>query len=513
MSFDNENEQFANHVSPLEDDEASSKGSKKWIAAAAAVAVVAALAVGGMQLLDLLGGGGGQPEDVLPANAVAFAKLDLNPSAGQKLAAFRLAGKFPRSKVKVTSQDMSIKESTFGSIFTGDTGWGLDYAKDVQPWLGDRIGVGVFPDIDADKKPEVGLTIAFTDQDAAKKALDKAAAKASTSANKVGYAFADGFVIVSDTTAHAAALVKAGKTSSLAQSAGSTYTEDVKSLGADQIGTAWADIAAAYKAVPQDESGDSPLTLLKGASDPKKVSGRVVVGLHADPSFIELNGKGIDIKGADVLVKANAGTEAGMIGSFPADVFGAVTVTGLGNALGGLYSAVTAGGDLMGVGPMLSPMGISSAKDIEMLLGAETGVVVAGTTAEPQFAVRTRGADSEAAYGLALKALSSAELDSQGISVRKVASPDGIVLGMGSGLVEAMTKPSGSPLGSSESFKQVMPSFDRADFAAYINLAKVMPLLTKDDPEAASSLKPLNALGLTATRGAQPTLQIRLSVR
>jgi len=509
----NEGEQ-SGYANPLVEGDASPpKGSKRWIGASAAVAVAAALAVGGMQLVGVMAGGGAQPEDVLPASAIAFAKLDLNPSAGQKLAVFRLASKFPTSKDKVTSEDTSIKESTFGSIFTGDTGWGLDYAKDVEPWLGDRIGVGVFPDMDADKEPEVGLAISVTDQSAATVALDKAIANAADTQEKVGYAFADGFVIVSDTTAHASALVQAGKSAPLALPAGSTYSEDVKSLGSEQIGVAWADIAASYKAIAQSQPTDDALMLFEGPNDPKNVSGRVVVGLHADPSFIELNGKGIEIKGADPLVKADAATGPGMISSFPADVFSGVTATGLGKALAPFYSSATEGVDVMGIAPMLRAIGIDSAKQIESLLGAETGLVVGGTIDEPQYAVRTRGGDPDAAYELARQALSAAEPDTEGITVHKVDGPDGILIGMGPELISAMTSHSGSTLGSTESFTQVMPGVDQANFAAYVNLGKLMPLLAKDNPKDADALKALNALGLTATGGAEPSVRLRLSVR
>ena len=107
MSLDNVGEQTARASQLEEGDEGSSKGSKKWVGAAVAVAVVAAVTLGGTAVVSALGGGGAQPEDVLPANAIAFAKLDLNPSAGQKLAVFQLASKFPKSKV--TSKDTSVK--------------------------------------------------------------------------------------------------------------------------------------------------------------------------------------------------------------------------------------------------------------------------------------------------------------------------------------------------------------------------------------------------------------------
>jgi hypothetical protein len=483
--------------------------------------VVAAVALGGTALVSALGGGGAQPEDVLPANAIAFAKLDLNPSAGQKLAVFRLASKFP--KAKVTSQDTSVKESTFGSFFTGPTGtssFGLDYKKDVQPWLGDRVGVGVFPDIDGDKSPEVGVAIAFTDRAAAKSALDRVIAKAATGAgkvqNKTGYAFAeDGYVILSDTTAHATALAKAGKTGPLSAS---RYAEDVKSLGSDQIGVAWADIAALYKAIPKDTWSTGPFAALsgslKGAENPKNATGRVVMGLHADPSFVELTSKAIGFKGATPPAKPGAVSQGAMIASFPADVFGAFTATGLGKGAGVLYTSLTAGGDSMGIKPVLDGIGLDSAQKMETLLGTETGLAVGGTVDQPEFAIRTQTGDPDAASALARQLLAAAQVDTSVATVAKIDGPKGIVVGTGSGLMSAIASQSGSRLGGTEAFKQVMPGFERADVALYVNLAKLVPLLAKDNPKEAASLAPLNALGMTVSgTGDKATERLRLSVK
>jgi hypothetical protein len=511
MSFNDEGK-HSFHVGPPEDDATpSSRGSKKWIGAAAAVVLVVALSVGGVAIAKVMGGGGAQPEDVLPNSAIAFAKLDLNPSAGQKLAAFRLVSRFPTVKDNVTSQDTSIKESIFGSIFTGNASWGLDYKKDVEPWLGDRIGVGVFPAMGGDKKPEMALAIAFTDRSAAQTALDKAIANAGNKVETVGYAFADGYVIVSDTAAHATALVEAGKVSQLALPAWSTYGDDVRSLGSDQIGVAWVDVAASYKLLPKDQLMNSPLGQLKGTRDPKNATGRLVMGLHADPSYLEVTGKGIDLKGASSLTGAGAANQAGLLATFPSDVFGAATATGLGKVAGGLYTGLVGGSDAMGVKSMLSAMGVDSAKQVETLLGSETGVAVGGTIDQPECAVRTRSDDPDTAYGLVRKVLDTAKNDIQGITVHKVAGPDGIVVGKGSGLIAAITSASGSNLGSSDSFRQVVPDLGRANFAAYVNLAELMPLLTKDNPKDAASLKPLNAVGLTAFGGAEPTVRLRLS--
>jgi hypothetical protein len=511
MSFDNEGQQSAYETHGVEDEALAARGSRKWVGAALAVVVVVALSFGGMTLLKVLGGGGAQPEDIFPNSAVVFAKLDLNPSAGQKLAAYRLTNKFPKVKDKVTSEDTSIRDSIFSSIFTGTASWGLDYKKDLEPWLGDRIGFGVFPAMDGDKKPEVALAIAFTDQNAAKAALEKAIATTAGKVETVGYAFADGYVIVTDTSAHATALVEAGKVSPLALPAWSTYGDDVKSLGSDQIGVAWADLAAAYKLLPKDQLMNSPLGQLKGTSDPVNVTGRFVMGLHADPSFLEVTGKGIDLKGASSLTDAGAVKQAGLMASFPSDVFGAASATGLGKVAGALYTGLIAGGDTIGARSMLSQLGVDSADQVETLFGTETGIVVGGTIDQPEYAVRTRTSDPDAALAIARKALAAAEIP--GLTLQKAKDPQGILASVGPGLTAAIVNGSGSKLGDSEAFRHVVPDLGTATFASYVNLAKLVPLLAKDNPKDAEWLKPLGALGLTAAGGAEPSFRLRLSVR
>jgi hypothetical protein len=487
--------------------------------------MLAVLAVGAMAFADVIGGGGPQPEDVLPANAIAFAKLDLNPSAGQKLAVYQLASKFPQAKGKVSSQDTSIKELTFGAIFTGKAGLGLTYKTDVEPWLGDRVGVAVFPDMDADEKPEIGLAVAFGDQGAAKTAMDKAVAQASKMHHKVGYAFAEDFLVVSDTNAHAAALVQAGKVHPLA---GSHYADDLKKIGAQQVGVAWLDVAPATKALSTFLKSEMPKGLaqtfktqrLKGSDS--KASGRVIQGLHAESSFVELVAMGVDIKGTDALVAADAGADAGLIDSFPSDVLAAFTANGLGKSIGGLYTSMSGQNDSLGVRSMLSHAGISSARQVETLLGQETGVMVAGSGARPQFAIRTRGSNPDAALAVAGKALAGVPA-ARGLQIRKIAGPPGIVVATrstsaGFDLNKALFSGSGNKLGGTEAFRTVIPQNDKVVFAGYVNLSKVLPALAKSSKMAksgfdAAALKPLSALGVTASGGSEPVLRIRLSVR
>jgi hypothetical protein len=112
---------------------------------------------------------------------------------------------------------------------------------------------------------------------------------------------------------------------------------------------------------------------------------------------------------------------------------------------------------------------------------------------------------------VARKALTAGQIP--GLTVQKITAPDGILAGVGSGLTAAIVNGSGSKLGDNEAFRQVVPDLGTANFAAYVNLAKLVPLLAKDSPKDAESLKPFSALGLTAAGGAEPSFRLRLSVR
>ena len=59
----------------------------------------------GVALGMTLSGGGAQPEDVLPAGAVAYADVDFDPAAGQKVNAVRFFRSFPEVGTRLGSGD------------------------------------------------------------------------------------------------------------------------------------------------------------------------------------------------------------------------------------------------------------------------------------------------------------------------------------------------------------------------------------------------------------------------
>ncbi len=79
------------------------------------------------------------PPRSLPAGALAYARIDLDPAANQKLALFNIARKFTVTKDAFSGEDP--REAFFKAISTDNESFkDIDYAADIEPWLGDRIG-------------------------------------------------------------------------------------------------------------------------------------------------------------------------------------------------------------------------------------------------------------------------------------------------------------------------------------------------------------------------------------
>ncbi|HEX6148259.1 hypothetical protein [Nocardioides sp.] len=117
-------------------------GGGRRTALVAGGAVAALLAVGGGVWAAMsFFASGPQPSEALPASTVGYASVDLDPSGGQKIEAFRMIEKFPALEKELGGFDADddILEKVFGDL--EDECEGLSYTDDVKPWLGHRFAV------------------------------------------------------------------------------------------------------------------------------------------------------------------------------------------------------------------------------------------------------------------------------------------------------------------------------------------------------------------------------------
>jgi hypothetical protein len=197
--------------------EGPSAGSRRTaIIAAAAVVVVAVLGGGAYAAYSFLNGGGPQPEDVLPASTVAVVSVDLDPSAGQKIAAIKSIRRFPTLKKSLGLEaDDDLREYIFDKIIDEGDCKNLTFDKDIKPWLGKRAA---FAGVDlGDDTPAPALALQISDPDKAKAGFE-AVVKCG---DPQGFAFVvgDDYLIASDTTRHAQEILDLGKKHPLADDA------------------------------------------------------------------------------------------------------------------------------------------------------------------------------------------------------------------------------------------------------------------------------------------------------
>jgi hypothetical protein len=134
----------------------------------AAFAIV--LGGGAFAAYQYLSGGGPQPAEALPSNTIAYLRIDLDPSASQKVNAIRLLRRVPEFEdaTGISSDTDDLRELMFDAMVE-DSDCDLSYEDDIKPWIGDRAGLAAVP---VDDRVVTVAAVQVSDQQAAKDAVD-----------------------------------------------------------------------------------------------------------------------------------------------------------------------------------------------------------------------------------------------------------------------------------------------------------------------------------------------------
>lgn len=196
------------------------KGRRTAVIAAVSVAVVAVLGGGAAAAAYLLGGGGTQPEEVLPSSTLAEISVDLDPSASQKIKALETLRKFPALKDQLDlGAGDDLRKWIFDEAVKDTDCRPLDFDQDVKPWLGNRAALAAV-DLSG-KTPAPAVALQVSDEDAARAGIQKLV-DCGHPGDDFGYAFAQDYVVISDSPEHARTIVSAGEQGSLAADSGFT---------------------------------------------------------------------------------------------------------------------------------------------------------------------------------------------------------------------------------------------------------------------------------------------------
>ena len=226
------------YLGGVEPAERSRKGrGRSGLVAGGAAAVVALGAAGAWGVSSFMSGGQ-QAAAVVPADALAYVSLNLDPDGGQKLEAYQTLKKFPALEeyLDASSGGEDLRRALVEPLLTEADCPGVSFEDDVAPWLGNALAVAAVPG--GDSVEPVGF-LQVTDEDAATEGIETLAgcSPEDDADDMGGTAFSDGWLVVAETDAKAQAAVDAAADGALEDDA--DYQRWVEEAGGAGIVTAY----------------------------------------------------------------------------------------------------------------------------------------------------------------------------------------------------------------------------------------------------------------------------------
>ena len=199
----------------LEQGSGSPVGPSKLSDAGRRSAIVAGGIVAGLALVGVAAYGawswfaqGAQPAEALPDSTLAYASVDLDPSGEQKIEAIKILKKFPAFNDEINlDTDDDIRKKMFDEFNLGEQcEGGLNYADDIEPWLGDRAAIAA---VDAGgEQPDVAFVVQVKDADAAEDGLSKIAQCDGESGENAGWSIEGEWAVLAETDKIAAGIAE-----------------------------------------------------------------------------------------------------------------------------------------------------------------------------------------------------------------------------------------------------------------------------------------------------------------
>lgn len=273
------------------------KGTKRIVIIGLAVACVIVLAGAGLAW-KILGGGGPQPQDVMPASVTAFARVDADPSASQKIDLFRLSKKIPelRDLVGIDDEDDDPRKLLLEPLTEHCD---VDWAADIEPWLGDRLGVGFQGSID-----QILIAVQVTDEQQAREKLNPVLECLNMTPN--GVAYSQGYAIIGTEQDYVDKAVKEAEDDPLSDD--DQFTNDMEKIGDPGVASVWGKPAAFSDEFNLDDN-------------------EAVQDLESVPFALRATTSTIEIVGADDIGSDITGSDGPGLAELPADTVGALGIS------------------------------------------------------------------------------------------------------------------------------------------------------------------------------------------
>ena len=537
-----------------EPESTGNRPTRKWgVLAGGAAGVVLAAGVGTWGVAALMSGGS-SPATAVPAIAVGYVSIDLDPSATQKIEALRMLKKFPAIDKEL---DLGIRDDlrrwVFEQMQDEDLCPGLDYTKDVEPWLGDRLAVAAVPDDDAPLAPL--LVVQVSDSDAAARGVTalqecgdvKDGRNGGDASRPAGVAFVGDYMLVTQEQDDADALAKAAEAAPLQDDP--VFADWMDRVGDPGVVTAYASKEAPrlMAAMGEHEAekmreqwvDEMPHDGMDGMDGMHGTEGMVIeppmgmygsmFGAYGEMSralwkdfggmagVLRFEGGSMEAevvaKGLPAGVASTDEPTGPALGDLPETTALAMTVSLPDGWLQGYLDTlegILGSGEPDGLWSEVErDTGLALPEDIEALLGDGVSVSIDASAdldaamesmEVPQVPVALRISGDPAEITRVLDIL-TAQLGPDGDLVIVEQSEGLVVVGLKQEYVDSLL--GGGTLGELDAFRSVVPEADRAVGALFVNFdagSGWLDTLADEDLKAAANLAPLDALGISSWR-------------
>lgn len=509
------------------------------IIAAVAVVVVTVLGGGAYAAYSFLAGSGPHPDEALPASTVAVVSVDLDPSAGQKIAAIKTIRKFPTLKENLgLDADDDLRQWIFDLVTEDADCTGLDFEDDVLPWLGKRAAFAAVDLGEDDPAPAVALQV--SDAAGAEKGFE-AIVECTDPGDDFAFVVGDDYLIASDSTEHAQAILDGGRRTPLADDAAyQKWTGEAGDAGVlsfylskkageyavDLVGEFGSplgeDLTGFDEGASGSEPGDEGFTAGSSATtgarsdDPVEAMEDALKDFQGLGGTVRFAGGGMELSLAvGGLDTAKDATSVGdELGDLPAD-----TAVALGFGVPGDFAAkyldqieAVFGPDF--VAEAEAETGLEIPEDVQTLLGESLTLSLGGDAPESVDALE--GPEDLPlgllVHGDADKITAVIEKIEEGLGISlselplNVESADGKVALSPSDYGEELLQ--NGDLGSDDGFRSAVPDADRVEGAVYVDfdsawLDLLVDLVADEEGDSTAreveeNLEPLRSLGISS---------------
>jgi hypothetical protein len=475
---------------------------RRGLVAGVGALALALVAAGGVYAYSLLSGGGAQPEKYVPANAIAFVKLDLDPAAEQKISALRFFRHFPGGSEALQGDD--VREIIFDLLQKGDDDLAqLDFDKDIAPWLGDRLAVAVLPPESAGEQPEVLGVLQVKDQVEARKGLPKLL----DGGDSPAMVFTGGYALLAEDEATATAARDAAAEANLGDD--KQFRADLEPFG-DNVAAFWVNLKAVGDQIESSPGSLDELTPEQADLFEKSFQGRVAGAVTFDASHADLS---VHSVGTSALGTPAADSKpvGPWLSSVPESTLVALGISGLDQTVRAIFNSLppfdTLGFNLDGDdgSAAVEPRDrLRMPDDIITLLGHRTLITVDSylfQNSMPQGVVLRAETDADAAGRVLEKLQTLLRQSDAPVELAWQQSGSDMLVGLSPDDLSAATSGTGV---SDPAFQEALPNLESAQEAVWVDLDAIVEAILAQAPESIDSgtadvLSHVAGIGLTAS--------------